>query len=312
MSRDARGPLQPAIWSLWEMLEIKALPFLSAVTEMRTLIVTIGGFDFNEQVAEEARAGVLSTHAGKLADELEKLSARSAIAVANRLKQRLQDASNPITYGGVQNMLIDIESRFADHLSDIRLLVLSPNEVGLMGTADEMLSTPERSSEGFPLAYPKAAFEIEESAKCIALGRFTASAFHSMRALECGIKAMARYLGIPDPTKPAERNWGHILGEIKKAINDKWPPGSRVAGSDGANAERLYVTLDAVKNPWRNSTMHVETIYAPHEALHILRCVCVFMLDLSQLCDEQGRTLSDAPAMTAVEEAAPKEGGEAA
>ena len=61
-------------------------------------------------------------------------------------------------------------------------------------------------------------FELDEAAKCLALGRSTAAVFHLMRAMEVGIRSVARCLGIPDPLKPAERNWGSIL---KPDLNSK-------------------------------------------------------------------------------------------
>ena len=62
-------------------------------------------------------------------------------------------------------------------------------------------------------------FEVDEAAKCIALSRPTAAVFHLMRVMEIGIRAVARCLGIPDPIKPAERNWGHILKAVKDELD---------------------------------------------------------------------------------------------
>src|SRR5439155_1057784 len=62
--------------------------------------------------------------------------------------------------------------------------------------------------------FPSAAYEIEEAGKCLALERSTASAVHSIRCLEAGIAAISRCLGIPDPTKASDRNWGRLLSAI--------------------------------------------------------------------------------------------------
>lgn len=290
------------------MLEIEATPFLAAVTELRTLIVRIDNIqNASHQVASDERTGILGQHVRRLVSEMTKLGARSALASVNRLDHRLADSADGITYADVRAVLADIESRFADHLSDIRLFVLNQNEAGLLEPADNLLATDNKPITGFSLAYPRSAFEIEESAKCIALARYTASAFHAIRALECGIKAIASYLEIPDPTEPAEKNWGFILGKIKGRIDEKWPKKARAHDSIGARFEALYATLDAVKNPWRNATMHVETTYAPHEAVHILRCVGMFMTALSGYCDEEGRSPDTAPAMTVIEADASQE-----
>jgi hypothetical protein len=109
-----------------------------------------------------------------------------------------------------------------------------------------------------------------------------------MRTLEIGIKALATCLGIPDPVKPAERNWAIILKSILDAIATKWPKASDKMKGDGRLFEELYASLDAVKNPWRNSTMHVETKFTDDEAEHILIAVKGFMKRLASRMDEKG------------------------
>lgn len=136
------------------------------------------------------------------------------------------------------------------------------------------------------------AFELDEAAKCRALGRPTAAVFHLMRLMEIGVRATARCLGIPDPLKPAERNWGRILGGIKAGIDAKWPTGSDRISGDGALFEALHASLDAVKNPWRNATMHVENKYTDSEAEMIFLAVKGFMTRLADRCDENGLPLA--------------------
>lgn len=292
--------------SLKEMLELQASPFLGAVTQLRTLIVATDNVtDATEAVGAKDRDNLLRPHIEHLMQELSKLNARSALASANRLKLQLDNSSSAITYASVQATLLDIESRFADYLSDIRLFVLLEGDAGLMQPSDSLLAVPGRSIKGFSLAFPSASFEIEEAAKCLALGRYTASVFHSMRALESGIKALCALIEVPDATKPTEKNWGIILQTVREGMDKKWPRSKRLPGTMGAKLESLYATLDAVKNPWRNATMHVEMVYAPHEALHIARCTGMFFLELSSFCDEEGRQKDESPAMANVDDGQP-------
>ncbi|MBO6539167.1 MAG: hypothetical protein JJ969_07165 [Rhizobiaceae bacterium] len=280
------------------MLELEAKLFVSAVTQLRSIILVTERIpDRSVAIPLDDRAMVLN-HLNLLITEVTKAGARSAQVAAARLHTRLSNSENALTYDDVLRTMSDIESRFVDHFDDIKLFVLHQNETTFMQPVDALLSVPEHVVEDFSLAYPNASFEIEEAAKCIALGRSTAAAFHSMRAVECGIKAICALLEIPDATKPAEKNWGNILKAIKSAIDEKWPAKSRVGNSPGVALERLYATLDAIKNPWRNATMHVETVYAIHESLHILRCSAVFLRELSRRCDEQGREPNESPAAT--------------
>ncbi len=253
--------------------------------------------DIIERVDAEKKTGIvgpddLKNHVVPRLEALVKvlgdIGARSALAVVYRLLEASKADPPTLNYLFVQERLRDIESRFADHLDFIKLFALSEQETTLFAPAETLMAFDGTPATGFTIAYPNAAFEIEEGAKCIALGRHTASVFHCMRTLEYGIKALAKFLGIPDPIKAAERNWAIILRQICDAIDLKWPKGNRLPHSDGAKLEGLYSHLDAVRNPWRNAVMHVESVYAPHEALHIIRCTGFFMLELAKHCDEQG------------------------
>lgn len=279
------------------MLELDARAFWGAITGLRTLIVHTNIVTNKDVLLGDDDRRLVTFHLNTLIPEFTNSSARSALKCAERLNLSV-NSERGITYGYLETQVSEIESRFADHLEDIRFLLLDPGEAQLMASVDALLSLPGTSADGFSLAFPSAAFEIEEAAKCCALNRFTASVFHSMRALESGIRAICAFLEIPDATKPAEKNWAIILQSIKAKIDEKWPKNKRLPNSLGSKMESLYATLDAVKNPWRNATMHVETIYAPHESLHILRCVSMFLLDLATHCDEEGRDQSTSPAMT--------------
>ena len=272
------------LWSFLEMLELKARSFMGATVELRQLqnnIVNIT--DKNVVVTEDDRRTFLRPHAAIMIEALKSIGASSALASANRLNAAINDQANQITYNNVADLLRDIESRFADHLDDIKMVVLNQSDTMLMKGADSLIEL-----DNFSSSFPNASFEIEEACKCIALQRYTAAVFHSMRTLEIGIRALAKRLGIPDPTNANERNWGIILGAIKTKIDNTWPKKIRFPNTEGAKFDALYVTLDAVKNPWRNTTMHVETIYVQHEAIHIVRCSAYFMRDLFKLSDENG------------------------
>ncbi len=117
--------------------------------------------------------------------------------------------------------------------------------------------------------FPSAAYEIEEAGKCLALERSTAGAFHSIRCLEAGIRAISRCLGIPDPTKARDRNWGAMLGTLKIAFDLKWPGSSNRLSGDGEFFDNAYAALAAMQNPWRNATMHLDQKYTTEEATHI-------------------------------------------
>ena len=137
--------------------------------------------------------------------------------------------------------------------------------------------------------FPSAAFEIDEAGKCYALERSTACVFHLMRTLEIGIKAASKCLSIPDPVKDADRNWGAMLRKFKDEMDRRNTVPHWARTSDREFFAEIYVSLDAVRNVWRNATMHVENKYTPEEAEHILGAVRGFMRKLASRMDEQGQ-----------------------
>lgn len=237
--------------------------------------------DWSNQIGEGDRT-LLLEHAEKIIDCIHAVGARSAFRSAERLKAGLEAEDDPPTYQHIRDALADIESRFADHLDDIVLLVVPANAAGLFADASSVVG-----NEDIVYSFPSATFDIEEAAKCLALSRPTAAVFHAMRILEIGLAALSRHLGILDPSK-VDRSWGSILKAIKSRLDELWPAKQRAAGSVGAELENLYATLDAAKNPWRNQTMHVEGVYTEADAHHIVTCSIKFMEKLAALCDEDG------------------------
>lgn len=263
------------------MRDLNVSKFLETVLEVRRLKTVI------ENASDEQRSGeVVQEVNNHLQDAFREMAmatgfigAELASMAADRMVQRLGNAEDAVMLVEVRNAAEDIESRLSDECSLISFLVLNRHQRGLFQPANQVVGWDINR------LFPDAARELEEGAKCLALQRPTAAVFHAMRMLEVGIKKLSELLGIDDPVKPAEKNWGKILDKIKAAIDSKYPKSQRLPNSDGAKFEGLYASLDAVKNPWRNGTMHVESFYSDSEALHIANCVVFFMQKLGEYID---------------------------
>lgn len=274
-------PSSPARYR--EMLELPALNFLTVITEIKRL-ATVLAQDLpgaGEAVSPNVRTNMAGT-ISNMREHLAAIGAQSAWVAADRFHGRLEDPNYPLTYFDLRTNINDIESRFADHLSFIRLFVVRGEQLPLLGTPAELLGEPTASR------FTSLWFDCEEAAKCLCVLRPTAAVFHAMRMLEIGIKAFAARLKIPDPISPSQRNWANMLREIKKKIDADHPASKRVANSEGAFLESLYTTLDAVRNPWRNEVMHVEGVYTDAEARFILLCAIAFIQKMASSFDEKG------------------------
>jgi len=102
------------------------------------------------------------------------------------------------------------------------------------------------------------------------------------------IRALARCLGIPDPTKASDRNWGNILKAVKDEIDRRWPNASNRLSGDGQFFYEAYAGLAALQNPWRNATMHLDQKYTEEEARHIFEIVGGFTKKIASRMDENG------------------------
>lgn len=271
------------------MLEINALSFIAAIANLRGIAAIAGAMDEKEIAAtllEETRKVVLDQAAAAEKAVLD-INAKSAWVSASRLRKALELTPSPVTVGQLAAAVRDIESRLADHCQFIRLFVIRDDKTDMFEDSEQLL--------GIDVArfYPSIKFDCEEAAKCLGMGRWTASVFHSMRMTEIAIGAIAKRLAIPDPVKATDRSWGNMLGEVRKAIDAQYPKARRFPKSPGAFLDEVYATLDAVKNPWRNATMHVETIYLEHEARHIFNCVVVLLRKMVTSFDEEGLQLTE-------------------
>ena len=282
------------LWSLWEMFELNASEFLQATSQIASLSAWIASRSSDERnkdrafygearVEDEGRAHIRSRFKG-LATHLDALGARITAMAA-------QDAEAVIerhftTWANVRACLDEINNTLRRELSQATVLVLDPKERSYFAPNE-----PHFGPVFAAKFQSSAVFEIDEAAKCFALGRPTASVFHLMRIMEIGIHAVTACLGVQNPVKSGARNWGNILSSIKVEIDchSGTKPTKRWSiANDGEFFAGSYGFLDAVRIAWRNPTMHVENKYLPDEAETLFVTVRGFMKNLALRMDEDG------------------------
>lgn len=117
-------------------------------------------------------------------------------------------------------------------------------------------------------AFPDAAVDIEEAAKCLALKRNTASVFHLMNAVDFGIRNLI--LTFNGGTEFLEKNtrmvWSEYVGRIRKEAhkpNDAIAP--RWVGRQ-SRLEQVAQSLNHLADVHRNPTMHARKAYTDDHA----------------------------------------------
>jgi hypothetical protein len=125
---------------------------------------------------------------------------------------------------------------------------------------------------------------------CFALGHSTASVFHMMRVAEVGLRGLGRERGIRLPgDKPIEYlNWNEILREVDERVKELGRTMS--AGPDKDVALEFYNSVliqgRALKDIYRNQTMHVRHQFNEPEAKAAIELTYEFMEDLCMYIEE--------------------------
>ncbi len=131
------------------------------------------------------------------------------------------------------------------------------------------------------VGFPSAEDDIEEAGKCLGMGRNTAAVFHLMRIMETGLRSLGASLNDPTLDPRTNPSWEKILSrcdkEMQKPLRDRSPEW-RV---DEAFFSTATANLRAVKDAWRNPTMHVERRYNDEEAREVWFAARAFMRHLA-------------------------------
>jgi hypothetical protein len=265
------------LWSLWDMLRIFGKPFVEASNLIGQLVSAIQDqkiSSFNEKFRGEV-TGILD----RLIEQVDAIGLTMTKVSANRLRKQLQNPE--FERHRLRHFMVELQSRLVDEMESTYLLSLSDKEKELYEPDLPLWSD-------VLIKFPSIAYEIDEAAKCLALGRSTASAFHSIRSLEAAIRALSRCLGISDPTRAADRSWFNMLNTIKDELDRRWPGTSNRMLGDGRFFEEAYAALAAMQNPYRNATMHLDQIYTEEGARDIFNAVGGFMKRIAARLDENG------------------------
>ena len=265
------------LWSLWDMLKLKSDPFIRAVGALHSM----GGMCLVFKSKGELIGGVLPEHrrdlekpALALQDALQDLEAPLTRKSNERLLNGLR--KDTLTLPELEMLLLQVMPRLCDEFGEQTFLALSSREATLYGVAE-----PPFGSE-VAEKFKSAIYDINEAAKCLALGRSTASVFHLMRVVERGLRAVYLCMGL---TVPDNNSWGIWLKGIR---DERMRRGDR-KWSENDYFQDVYSRLDATKDAQRDPTIHIETIHTESEAAVIYENTKALMQKIASRMDEDGK-----------------------
>lgn len=134
--------------------------------------------------------------------------------------------------------------------------------------------------------FPSLSRDIEEAGKSYAAGRNPACVFHLMRIMEAGLRALGKSLSIPSLDPQLNPSWERILDKCNEELNKPIKDRCAEWKADNDFFSQASANLLAVKNAWRNPTMHVGIDYSDDVALDIYNAARGFMRHLATKLSE--------------------------
>ena len=253
------------LWSLRQVIEFKAKPFIDAqdILVQMSLLMHSEDNRFFPNV-HDIHKNDLRRHVGFLINQFDDLHLSLCKKAAERLLLMLDRTSSTRE---LVSYIDDLRRRLIDQMEIVFCLFLDEGDKKLYDCSSTIFGDEVNCS------FPMLLEDISEASKCLALHRYTACVFHLMRAMEGSVQALSAKLGIQNTS----REWGKLLADIKPIIESMKPGDMRNAWSE------TFSLLYHVKQSWRNDTMHPKQTYTEDEARAIFSAVNAFMKSLASL-----------------------------
>lgn len=225
----------------------------------------------NEQVDYRLRKG-LESYLQPIRNDCASIGLRISVkCVADILTKLRGHLTNQELVSHIDHLDRTIKWELEDNL----FMFIAPNK------ADFYKQDQPLFGNGVKSAFPSVNLDVEEAGKSYACGRNTACVFHLMRVMEVGLRIVGNSLA--DPSLDPSRNptWENILQRCDKELakplsqrSPEWQSSPEFFSDAAAN-------LRAVKNAWRNPTIHPANFYDDEKALEILNAVKGLMRHLA-------------------------------
>lgn len=281
------------LWSFWDMINFQISRIGAVQSELQVLlgvanhnakfVATIPHGEKNPVVKDNPHHQKTIEDSKKNADEV----ARLAESVLSHLKcPHIDRAITSLTWWSKQEhpswadlraKVIALRNAIDTELKQYFYYQYPKQKAQLLvGWKDEWRAAIE--------AFPTIESEVFSATDCYALGHNVASVFHSMRVLECGLRAIAADVGLTFDLQ----QWHNIIEQIESNITTE----RKTLLKGEARNERLRFLSEAAKeffyfkDGWRNYVAHNRANYDEHQALGVLTHVRSFMNHLASQLSE--------------------------
>lgn len=167
----------------------------------------------------------------------------------------------------------NIRQRFGIDAASMMLFRVEPDDVQFYAQRD--LFGPEVAAK-----FPDAQKDLTEAGTCYALGCYTASAMHLMRALESALKTLAQT--IPGFTLGARDTMGGVVSKLRTLVTHL-PDGTQDESRRKQKLNKAQLYFDGVTSALRNPTMHSAEFWSAVEVSSALGNAKLFLQDLAEV-----------------------------
>lgn len=261
--------------NLYSMLSFHAHRFFNICSTLSTLRYGLQ-HDPDKKVPFEAQTlKFIADELGKIRTHCSEVGLQVSIIHLERLIRMLNDHSDMVKHDQLSEWISEISLRIQDEL-ELRLFMQIPSE-------NEGYYSDPRGKFGKPILdkFPLIVSDVEAAGKCIATGNPTASVFHLMRIMECGLRALGKSLNDERLDPRLNPTWERILKRCDEELSKPLRERSSLWKEDDHFYSEATANLRAVKDAWRNPTMHVDQSYDADQALTVFFVVKSFMKHIS-------------------------------
>jgi hypothetical protein len=270
-------PQPGELWSLWDMLKIKAADFVSAIQALQRYEAII--IEFPDTVMKDGSDLALNRDSkvacniwlSEAKEHFDKLGASTTSKAARDLLKALDTPS--FTWRQWGSALRELSNTFKREIESVPLYVVNSRFTSYLEAPDPIFG------ESVVRAFPDAAAEITEAAKCLALRRNKAVVFHLMLAMEEAVRVLAAKKSAT--VKDGNGRWLPwliIANNIDMQVIKSMAEGPEKVAWHNANS-----MLKSVGHAWRNPTDHPGASYSEEDAEAIFDAVKGFMKKLAPL-----------------------------
>ncbi len=232
-----------------------------------------------QQVADHCAVLGLVFSASYATEIIQTIKNKPAMMEALNLKLDRKSEIESLAPADIVKEVSILKKRIDDELQNRKFLAVSPAKSAFYHS---QYLFGEQVFENFPAAR----FDVEEAGTCYACSRSTASVFHLMRTMEVGLRTLGASLNNPDLDPRRNPSWERILKPCDEELRKPIAQRSTEWRQDELFFSNATANLRAVKDAWRNPTLHVEINYDEERALEILNAVKSFMRHLAEKLHE--------------------------